>query len=75
MNIQKTIVLAILIGGTMVACAEKNKKGNQETIKNDVDQVVSKVKETVSEEEKRKADSILRIEDSLRQVKEHGHVH
>ncbi len=77
MIIKKSIIFSAFTIGVLGACAEKNKREEQkqEDVKVETTKVMVEVKQTISEEERKEKDSIARVLDSIKQVKEHGHVH
>ncbi len=80
MSFKKLVAMVVLGLVTLSACGEKKTK-EMEVDTKAVEEAAAKIEEAAAENEakikaakKRVADSLKKV-DSLRQVKEHGHVH
>ncbi|MEP3211499.1 MAG: hypothetical protein ABJN95_20095 [Maribacter sp.] len=80
MNLKKLIAIVVMGLVTLSACGEKKTK-NMEIDTSAVEEAAVQIEEEAAANEakikaakKRVADSLKKV-DSLRQVKEHGHVH
>jgi hypothetical protein len=80
MKLKKSIFMAIIALGIVIACGEKRNKEDQgssieeQTITTEQKEEIARKEFDATVAKERRADSLRKV-DSLQQVKEHGHVH